>query len=1133
MKLLKIVLAIIALFLSLQCLSSEKYEGHIVVAYVTSGGASIPDPFCMTHINYAFGHVNETFDGIDIANEERLLKIAALKKINPELNILLSVGGWGSGRFSEMASDPKTRMAFAKDCMRVIKEFGIDGIDIDWEYPTSDAAGISSSPDDTRNYTLLMRDIRKYIGKGRILTLASVANASYIDFKSILPYIDFVNIMSYDMGMPPLHHSALYPSRHSGWCTASDAVEAHVKAGVLESRLVMGMPFYGRGGNGYPDFRSFAAIEQDTCSTKVWDDEGCVPYIADKDGALVCGYDDVRSIEIKCGYIIEKGLLGGMYWQYDADDPEGTLRNKVKDMLLGERPSFFGKVFADRNGNGVFDKGDMPLAGVAVSDGLNVVKTGGDGVFRLPGHDKARFVFVSVPSGYKTDNAYYKRIEGGLHKYDFALLPYDSGAGRDGSHAFVQLTDSEIFNTSGNEVWVDEVRQCAENCDAAFIVHTGDLCYEKGLKTHIGLMNTENMGRPVYYCIGNHDLVKGAYGEELYESIYGPVWYSFDVSGTHYVVLPMLRGDYRPSYTIDDASAWLKNDLDAIQPGTPVVILSHYMEDHARTMKYGSVDLQNYNVKAWLYGHLHTNFIYNRKGIPSYCSSVVDKGGVDHSAAGFRVFRMSGDGRLSSELRFPYIDNKVTIASPRGRSCTDRLTVNAYSTVSKVKSVLYSVVADGMSSKWKKAESMTSWSWGAEMGLDGAKAGKELAVVVKAEFEDGGIVRDTVSFCHVPSEAGSALPENWTNLLGNAAHNGKGKDLNAENVRLAWVANAGGEIFMTSPVVYDGNVYTATTDENAKGNSHICAMDGKDGRLLWKYRTEGSVKNTIAAGCGLIFAQDIYGCLYAVNAVDGTLSWKAHLNVNAGVPELISGLAVDNGTLYAGNGLGLAAFEAATGRKLWENKEWKQREGSTNTLAVGDGVVVGGVQWMALYGNDAETGKMLWSHSENGLRDRGASAAVHGHLLYIVSGKSLFIMDAESGEIIVRRQLPYNLTATSTPAVTDESIVFGTADAGVVALDRETLSEKWNFRTGNAILCTVPYSRPSGRAVETSPVPVGDKVCVCASDGSVYLLDSRDGKEVWKYTAGAPFLGSAAVSGDVLLVSDYGGNIYAFSFGSL
>lgn len=73
---------------------------------------------------------------------------------------------------------------------------------------------------------------------------------------------------------------------------------------------------------------------------------------------------------------------------------------------------------------------------------------------------------------------------------------------------------------------MNNVRDYARNEQAAFIIHTGDICYEKGLKAHIKLMNTENMDCPVFYCIGNHDLVKGKYGEELFESIYGPVYYS-------------------------------------------------------------------------------------------------------------------------------------------------------------------------------------------------------------------------------------------------------------------------------------------------------------------------------------------------------------------------------------------------------------------------------------------------------------------------------------------------------------------------------------------------------------------------------------------------------------------------------
>lgn len=352
-------------------------DSKVVVAYVTSWSEVVPDPQYMTHINYAFGHVNESFNGVKIDNEERLRQIVDLRKQKPELKVLLSIGGWGSGRFSEMAANDEYRRAFAADCDRVVKEFALDGIDIDWEYPTSSMANISSSPDDTENFTLLMQDIRAAIGNEKELTLATVASARYIDFKAILPSVDFVNIMAYDMASAPKHHSALYPSGHSGDITSDGAVTAHLKAGVPPSKLVMGMPFYGRGGDGYPSFQDYNKVgNTDTQYTEKWDEVAQVPYLADKNDTLVFGFENPRSLAIKCQYILDKDLLGGMYWDYSGDNEQGDLRRTVAENLLGKPHKAKVLVLTERGGQhgGFTDAGLKWLAAEGAKGNFSITE---------------------------------------------------------------------------------------------------------------------------------------------------------------------------------------------------------------------------------------------------------------------------------------------------------------------------------------------------------------------------------------------------------------------------------------------------------------------------------------------------------------------------------------------------------------------------------------------------------------------------------------------------------------------------------------------------------------------------------------------------------------------------------------
>ena len=335
----KIITIVAALALLAGCKAEQKEvtNDKVVIAYVTSWSSVIPDPAHLTHINYAFGHVTNSFDGVRIDNPQRLKTLVALKEVKPELKVMLSVGGWGSGRFSEMASTDERRKAFAKDCLRVVEEFGLDGIDIDWEYPTSDMAGISASPDDTKNFTLLMKELRRVLPAEMQLTMASAANAKYVDFKEAVQYMDFVNVMNYDMASAPQHHSGMYRSEMSPGITCEEGLLAHVEAGVPMEKLVFGMPFYGRASGaleGFNDYKNIVQLPADKFTIE-WDDTAKAPYVVEvKSGDVVCTFDDPRSIAIKCDYIAEKGMRGAMYWDYDGDTEDHTLARAVWEGVM-------------------------------------------------------------------------------------------------------------------------------------------------------------------------------------------------------------------------------------------------------------------------------------------------------------------------------------------------------------------------------------------------------------------------------------------------------------------------------------------------------------------------------------------------------------------------------------------------------------------------------------------------------------------------------------------------------------------------------------------------------------------------------------------------------------------------------
>ena len=737
-----------------------------------------------------------------------------------------------------------------------------------------------------------------------------------------------------------------------------------------------------------------------------------------------------------------------------------------------------GTVFMDKNRNGTRDPGEPGVAGAAVSDGLEVIKTDAEGRFTLPAsHPKARFVMLSVPNGTRVAR-HYIPLSAETAAYDFALTPWEPSA--KGPHRFIQITDTELTGgvESHHKDMAQELRDLAASERAAFIIHTGDICYERGLREHITLVNSETMGVPVFWSIGNHDLVRGKTGEALFESLYGPTWYSFNAGGTHYVVLPMPGGDYRPSYSTDEVARWLANDLAAIPKGTPVVAACHDLLFQGDRFVYGGVDLVAHNLKAWLYGHWHISLVRRQGKVLTYGTSAPEKGGIDSAASAFRLIRTDAQGNPSSELRYAPVSGSLAL----NVSANGTLHANAYKT---------SAVATGLSVGDRPLERSSAWGWTLPLG----KAAQNLTLT--ARFADGTTLSQPVP---APSQ------------------------------RLVWASSAKGEILFSSPVAEGGRVFVGTVDENFCGEGGVAAFDAVSGKRLWKAKTRNSVKNAIAAAEGRVFAQDAEGWVYAFKAQDGTLLWESKLP-NAALPGLVSGVTLEGGTLYAGAGQSLTAFDPATGAKRWQGGGWRLREGTPDRPTLADGAIILGSHWNALYASDAKTGKYLWAQSGPDFRFRGSVAAPDpdGKSVWVPARQTLYRLEARTGKILAKKELGTSVENGGQPLITERLIVLTTVDAGVLALDRETLKEVWRLPVGEGLTYTAPYSHKPQRPIQGSAVRSGNTVFAAANDGTLYAIDLATGKELWRYVTGAPLLGTPLVCGDRLFVADLGGTLHCLN----
>ena len=316
----------------------------------------------LTIINYAFfsplpdGRIagkDTTGDRLYLRTHPTITELAHRHGVR----VVLSFGGWeDSDNFPAVASTPLLRAAFAHSCTDALREYGFDGIDIDWEYPGF--APHKGTDADRENFTLLLQTLKDSLatlgksgGRTYLLTAAVAAGPTGlagIDVGRVAQILDQINVMTYDFYGPwdptANHNAPLYPSEGADTSRCVDAAFRlfHNGYGIPSSKINLGVPFYG---HTYTNCRSLSAPHtgpdtthfsrfgafyydivgvMDSC-TRHWDDRAQVPYLVSDAWNLLISYDDVRSISAKAHYVLDHNVHGLIIWEITGDYlPDGS-----------------------------------------------------------------------------------------------------------------------------------------------------------------------------------------------------------------------------------------------------------------------------------------------------------------------------------------------------------------------------------------------------------------------------------------------------------------------------------------------------------------------------------------------------------------------------------------------------------------------------------------------------------------------------------------------------------------------------------------------------------------------------------------------------------------------------------------
>jgi chitinase len=318
----------------------------------------------LTQINYAFVLPTEAAECKSDDGAAAETNFPALRQLRQEhsgLQLFISIAGYGYDRpYQAIVQSPETMAKFVRSCVEFMQINGFDGIDLDWEYP---------KPAQKPAFTALLTEFRFQLdslgladGRHYGLTIAAPAGSQVkaYDLPAIAPLLDGLNLMAYDYYGTWIavtgFNAPLYVTREDPQKLSADvSVQAYLSAGVPPEKLILGIPFYGRGwANVSPAndglFQPYVGPAQGALAPgtfdyrelrekyigvypRHWEDLAQAAWLYDSVSRTMISYDDPQTVGLKAAYARQHGLGGLMIWQIAGDDRDFSLLNAIQKEL--------------------------------------------------------------------------------------------------------------------------------------------------------------------------------------------------------------------------------------------------------------------------------------------------------------------------------------------------------------------------------------------------------------------------------------------------------------------------------------------------------------------------------------------------------------------------------------------------------------------------------------------------------------------------------------------------------------------------------------------------------------------------------------------------------------------------------